>query len=58
MQDTRCCGSGACIVNADGLCWCGQKWDGTKLLKRQAAKNEPDTFASLKTPLKKDNLPD
>lgn len=29
--DKRCCGSGVCIINADGECWCGQKWDGTKM---------------------------
>lgn len=30
-EDARCCGSGACIVNADGVCWCGQQWDGEKM---------------------------
>ena len=24
-------GTGTCIINADGYCWCGQKWDGTKM---------------------------
>ncbi len=27
-QDPRCCGSGTCIIDADGRCWCGQVWDG------------------------------
>jgi hypothetical protein len=31
MKDTRCCGSGACIINKDGECWCGQRWDGEKM---------------------------
>jgi len=32
MQDTkRCCGSGACIIDAHGHCWCGQQWDGNKM---------------------------
>lgn len=31
MEDTRCCGTGTCIINAEGYCWCGQKWDGTKM---------------------------
>jgi hypothetical protein len=31
MEDTRCCGSGTCIINAQGYCWCGQKWDGTRM---------------------------
>ena len=31
MTDPRCCGSGTCIINANGECWCGQQWDGTKM---------------------------
>lgn len=31
QDDERCCGSGTCIINADGLCWCGQRWDGQRL---------------------------
>ena len=31
MEDTRCCGTGTCIINAEGFCWCGQRWDGTKM---------------------------
>lgn len=30
-EDLRCCGTGTCIINEDGLCWCGQKWDGEKM---------------------------
>jgi len=30
-EDTRCCGTGTCIINEDGQCWCGQKWDGEKM---------------------------
>lgn len=30
-SDQRCCGSNACIINADGECWCGQRWDGEKM---------------------------
>lgn len=29
--DPRCCGSGTCIINAEGECWCGQQWDGEKM---------------------------
>jgi len=28
MEDERCCGTGTCLINAEGVCWCGQKWDG------------------------------
>ena len=27
-DDPRCCGSGTCIIDADGRCWCGQQWNG------------------------------
>ena len=30
-EDPRCCGSGTCIIDADGRCWCGQYWDGKKM---------------------------
>jgi hypothetical protein len=47
--DKRCCGSGVCIINEAGECWCGQVWDGEKMsapslnLNKTAAKNpEPD----------------
>ncbi len=31
IEDPRCCGSGACLINEEGYCWCGQKWDGGKM---------------------------
>jgi hypothetical protein len=27
-EDSRCCGSGTCIIDTEGGCWCGQRWDG------------------------------
>jgi hypothetical protein len=30
--DKRCCGSGVCIINHAGECWCGQVWDGEKMV--------------------------
>ncbi len=30
-EDRRCCGSGTCIINLEGLCWCGQQWDGQQM---------------------------
>jgi hypothetical protein len=32
MEDKRCCGRGVCIINAQGICWCGQKWDGERMV--------------------------
>ncbi len=30
-DDPRCCGSGTCLIDAEGRCWCGQQWDGVKM---------------------------
>lgn len=30
-EDLRCCGTGTCLINAEGACWCGQRWDGAKM---------------------------
>ena len=30
-DDLRCCGTGTCIIDAEGRCWCGQQWDGEKM---------------------------
>lgn len=30
-EDPRCCGSGTCIIDKQGRCWCGQQWDGQKM---------------------------
>ena len=44
--DKRCCGSGVCIINDAGECWCGQVWDGEKMaapslnLQSTTAKNQ------------------
>ncbi len=31
LEDARCCGTGTCLINPDGFCWCGQQWDGEKM---------------------------
>lgn len=35
-EDLRCCGTGTCIINTDGECWCGQRWDGEKMCFQHA----------------------
>ena len=42
MEDPRCCGTGTCIINADGECWCGQRWNGTQM-------SYPDTLLNKTT---------
>lgn len=46
-EDPRCCGTGTCIINEDGLCWCGQKWNGEEMcfLNADASNNESDQVA-------------
>ena len=41
-SDPRCCGTGTCIINADGVCWCGQKWDGEKMCFPDIKKEKED----------------
>lgn len=33
MQDTRTCGTGACLIDPSGRCWCGQHWDGNTMCR-------------------------
>lgn len=37
MEDPRCCGTGTCIINDEGQCWCGQTWDGERMCFAQLA---------------------
>ena len=30
-EDSRCCGTGTCIIDPEGRCWCGQVWDGEEM---------------------------
>ena len=36
-EDLRCCGSGTCMINAAGVCWCGQRWDGDRMCSQGQA---------------------
>jgi hypothetical protein len=33
QNDDRCCGTGTCIIDPEGRCWCGQQWDGEKMAR-------------------------
>ena len=46
IEDPRCCGTGTCIINEEGVCWCGQTWDGEKMCMPTASKN--DAFQETK----------
>jgi hypothetical protein len=43
MKDDRCCGSGTCIINDQGECWCGQQWDGEKMCATKLEEMGNDT---------------
>ena len=32
-EDPRCCGSGTCIIDSEGSCWCGQQWNGKRMCR-------------------------
>jgi hypothetical protein len=40
-EDTRCCGTGTCLINAEGLCWCGQRWNGDTLSRPAGDETKP-----------------
>lgn len=46
-DDPRCCGSGTCIINDAGECWCGQRWDGQKMCS-PVAEATPDDGAAAR----------
>ena len=37
VEDERCCGTGTCLINAEGFCWCGQQWDGQTMCRPGSA---------------------
>jgi hypothetical protein len=40
-EDPRCCGTGTCIIDPEGRCWCGQVWDGKKMSAPKRAPADP-----------------
>jgi len=50
-EDPRCCGSGTCIIDTEGRCWCGQQWDGQKMGHPPLPQAEgPDRAAAAQPP--------
>ena len=45
-DDARCCGSGTCIINDAGECWCGQVWNGDRMVAPGATQSAAATPAS------------
>ncbi len=42
-DDILCCGTGTCLINAEGFCWCGQQWDGNQMCFAPQPVDEPST---------------
>ena len=57
QDDERCCGTGTCIIDDQGRCWCGQQWDGTKMC-RPSDDAAPASATELAGPLPNDNEAD
>lgn len=45
-NDPRCCGSGTCIIDTEGRCWCGQRWDGERMCHETPTASEAQHGAS------------
>ncbi len=48
VEDERCCGTGTCLINAEGVCWCGQQWDGQTMCRPGSAPTAALTEAAAK----------
>jgi hypothetical protein len=59
-EDPRCCGTGTCIIDNEGRCWCGQQWDGEKMCHVAQVRAEvplavPDQAAAAEPPAQERN---
>jgi hypothetical protein len=55
MQDPRCCGTGTCLIDSHGRCWCGQQWDGEKMCRPALTPASTDDKALVDEALKADD---
>ena len=49
-DDPRCCGSGTCIIDTEGRCWCGQQWNGSRMAAAPLAPCAAATPEGAKSP--------
>lgn len=47
-DDERCCGTGTCIIDDRGRCWCGQEWDGEKMCRAPQDETPVETLGEMK----------
>lgn len=43
QDDERCCGTGTCIIDQNGQCWCGQRWNGETMCRPEASADNTET---------------
>ena len=36
-EDERCCGTGTCLIDVQGRCWCGQQWNGSEMCRPETS---------------------
>ena len=57
-DDDRCCGTGTCLIDAQGRCWCGQQWDGERMCHpNQLASSAQPASQPSKTDADEDFVP-
>lgn len=56
MENTRCCGSGNCLIDVHGRCWCGQQWDGEKMCDPNQSLHSADNKTSIDDALAADDV--
>ena len=52
-ENARCCGSGTCIIDIDGRCWCGQQWGGQKMVAVPLAQDQSPVRVEAAEPVAK-----
>jgi hypothetical protein len=50
QDDERCCGTGTCIIDAAGHCWCGQQWNGERMCMPPMDAPQAGTDQPVSTP--------
>lgn len=50
QDDERCCGTGTCIIDENGLCWCGQRWNGQTMCRPESAGDDAETAHQERVP--------
>ncbi|MFN7154706.1 MAG: hypothetical protein ACK4OE_13535 [Acidovorax sp.] len=60
-DDDRCCGTGTCIIDTQGRCWCGQVWNGEQMCRPALTDAIPDAITDATpdaTPARGTSAPD